>query len=99
VSAYLAIFIVVLVLAAILSSVLNVAVEKTGLSSLNRLLGASFGLLRGYFLFMVLLILASFTLLPQQADWQRSPSVKAGLWGVYYLKPYLPQEVAQFFHF
>ncbi|MBU6468463.1 MAG: CvpA family protein [Betaproteobacteria bacterium] len=99
VSAYVGVFIVVLIVGAILASMLNFAVEKTGLSSLNRLLGASFGLIRGYLLFIVLIVLAGFTLLPQQADWQRSPSIKAGLWGVSYLKPYLPQDVAQFFHF
>ncbi|KXW55770.1 CvpA family protein [Ferrovum sp. PN-J185] len=99
VAAFVIVFIVVLIIVAIISSMLGFAVEKTGLGSLNRLLGATFGLVRGYFIFLILIILAGFTLLPQQADWQTSTSVKIGLWGVSHLKPYLPQDVAQFFHF
>jgi len=99
VTAFVLVFITVLIVVAIISSMLGFAVEKTGLGSLNRLLGATVGLVRGYIIFLILIILAGFTLLPQQSDWQTSPSVKVGLWGVSHLKPYLPQDVAQFFHF
>jgi len=70
--AFVLLFIVTLVLAAILNHLISQAVRKSSLSGTDRALGGLFGLLRGVVLIGVLVWLAGFTKLPHQMGWEHS---------------------------
>ena len=70
--AFLILFIATLVIAALLSHLISQTVRKSSLSGTDRALGGLFGVLRGVVLVVVLIWLAGFTKLPQQASWQQS---------------------------
>lgn len=78
---------VALILAKIMRSI--------GLGSLDRFLGAVFGLARGLLLVLALVLAAGLTSVPQQAHWKQAllapPLERVAL----KLKPWLPQELAQ----
>ena len=77
-SAYVAVFLLVLIAGGIVTWMIRRLIAKTGLSSTDRLLGAIFGFLRGLAVLFFLVILAGFTPLTKQPLWRNSvllPSV------------------------
>ncbi len=70
-------------------------VKTTGLSGTDRLLGLLFGLVRGYALGAVAVLLAGFTALPGDAWWEQSRVVPAFQRGAEWLRAHLPVSVAQ----
>lgn len=70
------IFIAGLVLVELVGNVLGYLAGKAGLKSLDRLLGALFGLLRGAFLVVVLVALAGMTPFSQEPAWKTALLVK-----------------------
>lgn len=70
--AFLILFIATLISGALLNFLIGQAVNKTGLSGTDRVLGMVFGCCRGLLLVAVILLLAKFTPLPQQAWWSES---------------------------
>ncbi|MFP3029543.1 MAG: colicin V production protein [Arsenophonus sp.] len=66
-------FITTLIVGAIINYMINSLVERTGLSSTDRVLGLCFGILRGILIVSaILFFLDTFTSLPKSEDWQRS---------------------------
>lgn len=65
-------FIAILLLASLLSMILNGLVKVAGLSLEDRLLGSVFGLLRGGVVLVLLVMISGLTVLPQTEIWQRS---------------------------
>lgn len=72
--AWVAIFLVVLVIAGLLASLLSELVRKLGLSGLDRTLGAMIGILRGALAVLVLTLIAGMTKVPQTAMWKNAAS-------------------------
>ena len=70
--AFVALFVVVLILGGIINWAISKLVETTGLSGTDRSVGMVFGLLRGVLIVAGLLLLGGFTALPQEAWWQAS---------------------------
>ncbi len=70
--AFVALFIVVLILGGIINWSISKLVETTGLSGRDRSVGMVFGLLRGVLIVAGLLVLGGFTAFPQEAWWQAS---------------------------
>ena len=98
-SAYIFIFMLVLVLGGMLTWVIRRVVWKTGLSSTDRWLGALFGFMRGLLIVFAVVIFAGFTAIPKQPIWQQSlllPSVQTAVWG---LSQYLPPSVRSFLRY
>lgn len=98
-SAYISIFMLVLVLGGMLTWVIRRIVWKTGLSSTDRWLGALFGFMRGLLIVFAVVIFAGFTAIPKQPIWQQSlllPSVQTAVWG---LSQYLPPSVRSFLRY
>lgn len=71
-SAYVAVFLLVLIAGGIVTWMIRRLIAKTGLSSADRLFGAVFGFLRGLIVLFFLVVLAGFTPLTKQTLWQQS---------------------------
>lgn len=92
--AWLVIFVSVLILAALLASLLSELVRKLGLSSVDRVLGAIIGSLRGALVIIVLALAAGMTKFPQTALWKNAaltPSIEIA---ALYARALLPQSLA-----
>lgn len=71
-AAFLLLFLTVLILGTIAGHLLTLLVEKTGLSGTDRVLGVLFGGARGAVLVAMLVFLAGFTPIPEDAWWKES---------------------------
>lgn len=69
---YAATFFVVLLLMSLISFAVSQMIKSAGLSVEDRLLGAVFGLVRGFAVVMVLVLLAGATALPAQPFWREA---------------------------
>jgi membrane protein required for colicin V production len=98
-AAFLALFIVTLILGALINHLISQLVEKTGLTGTDRSLGVIFGALRGVAIVTLLVLLAGTTPMPNDIWWQNSllleHFVKLAVWTRYFL----PNEVAQYIRF
>ena len=93
--AFVAIFFATLALAMVAALLLSKVVKAAGLGSIDRTLGALFGLLRALLIVLVMAIAAGFTSLPASAAWKDSLvgdklGAAAGL-----LKDWLPPALAE----
>ena len=68
--AFLAIFIVTWLVCKVLATLIGNLINKVGLSSIDRLLGAGFGLARGILIVVVLSTLAALTSIPKSNEWK-----------------------------
>lgn len=92
--AYLAVFLVVLLLVGLLNMTLATLIEKTGLTPADHGLGAMFGLLRGALLVLVLVTLAGYTELPAEPWWTGARLSGASVQAVQQIKQWLPPSLA-----
>jgi membrane protein required for colicin V production len=93
--AFLLIFVGTLVLAALATAFLARIVKVSVLHSLDRWLGALFGLLRGLLILVAFAIVAGLTPLPRQPFWTNSATGYSLAQTVIQLKPWLPPALAQ----
>jgi len=95
VAAWVALFVVVLVLMALLRLAVRGLLKALGLSLSDRLLGIVFGLARGLVIVLALVVVGGMTLLPKEQWWSAAyfsaPLETAVLAG----KPWLPPEVSK----
>jgi membrane protein required for colicin V production len=70
-------------------------VKSVGLSGLDRVLGLVLGLARGALVACIVLLLAAFSDLPKEPEWQRSPVVPMLLPGAQWLSQWLPEWTVQ----
>ncbi len=68
-AAFLVLFLAVLLLSSLCSIALSGLLKKIGLGGVNRLLGGVFGLVRGFLVVIVLVLLAGMTHLPKDERW------------------------------
>ncbi|HEX4855723.1 MAG TPA: CvpA family protein [Limnobacter sp.] len=80
---------------AILISLLGKIVAAAGLGFADRSLGGAFGLARGLFIVLVLVIGAGFTSLPEQPFWRNAMLSPLAVDAVREVKPHLPESVAK----
>lgn len=92
---YASVFLLVLAMGGLVTWVLRKLVRSTGLSGSDRVLGLGFGLLRGAAVACVLVLVAGFTPLPQEAGWQHAQLVPGFERGAHWLQGWLPQVVAE----
>jgi membrane protein required for colicin V production len=88
--AFVTIFFAALALAMIAALLLAKVVKAVGLGSIDRTLGALFGLLRGLLIVLELTIMAGFTPLPASRDWKNSLTGGEIGAAAARLKPWLP---------
>ncbi|QOC23579.1 CvpA family protein [Wenzhouxiangella sp. AB-CW3] len=98
--AFVAVFVVVLVIGGLINYLLGRLVDGTGLSGTDRLLGALFGALRGIAIVTIGVILATFTPFVEDPWWRESTLLpefeRLGIWMVGFfpesIQAYLPVE-------
>jgi membrane protein required for colicin V production len=95
VAGFISIFVAVLILFALARWLLSLLLQAVGLRPLDRVLGAVFGVARGLLVVWVVVLLAGFTALPQQAWWKQailSPPLETAVLAV---RPWLPPDLAK----
>jgi len=95
VSAYLVIFIVVLIVWSILVRLLSKSIKAVGLGSLDRILGGLFGILRGGLVVLVIAWLAGLSKLPEQPFWREAQTSRFVEDVALLTKVWLPGNVAR----
>lgn len=73
--AFVVLFVIAWFVQRFLRSLLTTAVSAVGLGSVNRLLGGVFGAAKGVLLVTLVVMVCSYTDLPQTEDWQASYSI------------------------
>ncbi len=94
-AAFAAAFVVVLIAWALAAKLVRALLHATPLSSIDRLLGAVFGVLRGGVLLLVVATLVALTPMKASAAWQQSQVAKQLQSALRELKPLLPADVAK----
>jgi Uncharacterized membrane protein, required for colicin V production len=97
--AYAGVFIAVLLAVGVVNLALGMLIKATGLSLADRGMGALFGLVRGVVIVLVLVVAAGFTPLPKESWWTEavlSPYAEEGARAV---KPYLPEQFADWIRY
>jgi len=75
--AFAGLFLAVLLVGGLLTYLVGMLVEKTGLSGTDRLLGGVFGGVRGVALVLALMLVAGLTPVPQDPWWQQSRAIQS----------------------
>lgn len=91
--AFVVLFIVTLILGMMVGILLKQIISKTGLSTLDRLLGTIFGLARGVLIVTVFVMLVSLTGIQEQEFWKASELVGRFQSLASWLQVYLPDDI------
>lgn len=97
--AYALVFVATLLVWGVLVWLLSKLVKAAGLGGLDRVLGGSFGLIRGVLVILVLVWLAGLTSIPEQAYWRDARSSKFAEDVAVLVKGCLPDNIAQRIHY
>ncbi|WP_198265576.1 CvpA family protein [sulfur-oxidizing endosymbiont of Gigantopelta aegis] len=92
-------FIVTLIIAALVSNLIASLVDKTGLSGTDRAIGMLFGIARGILIVGILILLAGFTLVPQDPWWKESVLISHFQQLALMMKEFLPPHIAAKLHY
>jgi membrane protein required for colicin V production len=93
--AYIVLFFGVRLLLKLLTMLLDAMIAAVGLSFVDRILGAVFGLARGVVLVLAGVLLCGMTEIPRQAFWRNARLSPMAVNAAYQVLPYLPSKVAQ----
>lgn len=93
---YVLCFVAVLIAGAILGFLLRKLVSGSGLSGTDRLLGMVFGLVRGFALVVLVVLLMKFTPVVRDDWWQNSRMLPTFEHGARWVTTYLPESVARY---
>jgi len=95
--AFAGLFIGVLLVGGLLTYLVGMLVEKTGLSGTDRLLGGVFGGARGLALVLALMLVAGLTPVPQDPWWQQSRAIQSLMplaeWASRFLPDYIRENL------
>lgn len=94
--AFASLFLAVLLVGGLVTYLVGMLVEKTGLSGTDRLLGGIFGSVRGLILVLVLMLVAGLTPVPQDPWWQQSRSIQSLLPLAEYSAGFLPDYILEY---
>jgi len=93
-TAFFSLFILTLIVGAIINYLLSALVSKTGLSGTDRFAGLIFGIVRGGFIVVVLVMLAGLTPLPNEPWWQESQLLPHFQSTAVWLRSHIPDNLA-----
>jgi len=86
-------FVLTLVVGAIVNTLINQVVKKTGLSGADRIFGMAFGVLRGGLIIVVFVVIGGMTPLPDTDWWQSSTLLQWFESAAIVLQDYIPQDL------
>lgn len=92
-------FILTLIIAALVSNLIATLVDRTGLSGTDRAIGMLFGIARGIIIVGILILLAGFTLVPQDPWWKDSVLIPHFQQLAIMMKEFLPSHIAAKIHY
>lgn len=95
IAAFIALFVVSMLLATAASNLLVDLVERAGLSGTDRSIGVFFGLARGYVISVILVILMGLTPMPKDDWWQDSYFMPVFQSSAQWAKDWLPNGMAR----
>ncbi|MDN5842865.1 MAG: CvpA family protein [Alcaligenaceae bacterium] len=95
ISAYVGIFLMVLILLGLLNMALSAVLDRTGLTPADHGLGAVFGVLRGVVIILALVGLAGYTEFPREPWWQQARTSGAAVRGFQQVKALLPASLSE----
>lgn len=95
ITAYGAMFLIVLLLIGLLNMALGALLDRTGLTPADHGLGAVFGTVRGVIIILALVGLAGYTELPSEPWWRDARTSDAAVRGFQQIKSFLPPSLAQ----
>ena len=98
-SAYILLFLLVLIVGGMLTWCIRRIIAKTGLSSTDRLLGGLFGASRGLLIVFSAVLFAGFTKIPQQPFWRESAVIPYVGAAARELTPHLPAGLSNYLTF
>jgi membrane protein required for colicin V production len=94
-AAFVAVFLVSLVVTSLLGLLLSKIIKAVGLGGVDRTLGSLFGAARGLLIVLAAALLAGMTSAPRQAFWRDSATAPWLAQAALALKPLLPQSLAE----
>jgi membrane protein required for colicin V production len=78
---------------ALVNTLVNQIVKKTGLSSADRIFGVAFGVLRGALIIVVFVVIGGMTPLPETEWWQSSVLLQWFESAAIVIQEYIPQDM------
>lgn len=97
--AFAILFIITLILSALVANMIAGLIDRTGLSGTDRAIGMLFGIARGILIVGVLVLLAGFTLVPQDPWWKESVLISHFQQLAEMMKEFLPPNIAAKIHY
>ncbi|WP_410498195.1 CvpA family protein [Chitinibacter sp. S2-10] len=91
---FIMVFFVTWLLSAITRITLNQVLVASGMKPADRVLGAAFGLVRGFLLMLTLVMLAGLTSYPKSAEWRNAMFSPLFERSAEFVKPWLPDVLA-----
>jgi membrane protein required for colicin V production len=98
-TAFAVLFVMTLILASLISFLLNHLIEKTGLTGTDRLVGMLFGVARGAVLIAVMVMVGGVSPLPEDPWWKQSQLIPPFQSLAVWLKGHIPSELAGYINF
>lgn len=92
-------FVLTLIISALVSNLITTLVDKTGLSGTDRAIGMLFGIARGIIIVGILVLLAGFTMVPQDPWWKESLLIPHFQQLAVMMKEFLPSHIAAKLHY
>ncbi len=97
--AFAVLFIITLIMAALVTNLIAAIVDQTGLSGTDRSIGMLFGIVRGIIIVGILVLLAGFTMVPQDPWWKESVLIVHFQHLALAMKEFLPTDIAAKIHY
>lgn len=98
-AAFVSLFVMSLVVAAVINFFATQFVQRVGLSGIDRTIGVVFGFLRGILLVTIIVMLLGLTTLPKESWWDESFFMFRFEVIATWLKDLLPADIARYFNF
>jgi len=98
-TAFILLFVLTLIVGAILNKLLSALINKTGLTGTDRMAGLIFGIVRGVFLIIILVMLAGLTPIPESSWWRESELLPHFQSLAVWLKVHIPDGIADYLNF
>lgn len=92
--AFISIFVVMLMIQRMFRTLITTSLQSLGLGGVNRFLGACFGAVKGVIIVTLVVMICSFTNLPNTPVWRNSVTAPAFMQLASIAVPYLPSSIA-----